>query len=466
MKKPAKHHPPKRAVLHTDETSIQGWRDPDLKATLKNNAKLTLASFLETKGHENAPAFVFLRPPCHGPDCDDFPDPDAPPKDPCAGLPFVSVPELAAQIRIFDECPSNASLRKVAQAIRGNVARFHMPDPDVRVTCRDGLISIRVWPSKVTTGSCHDKARDRAPTLKLIGGGNFGIYVSSSLIRRLAAQAFSAMPKTLSDNGAPSPFGSIHLTGLSVAFKPPTVIETAVSGYYDDTFPDTPFVVTITDTLKILQGVDSETNRDTDIGLNVISFLILAALSAALPVLIPFTALVLFGDLNALINPPAGPQAGGVGGRLLETLPTEIPLPTTGGKREKLHIDYALPHVDSTGLTVPGLTSRQLRSPSVGIFGPSRINFQAAGSGRSALYEAAATDFFGALTFEWSGNPSAIRIQSPNGARTKVVFKRGNHQPGDIFEATFSVTVTDEEGSSASRSFRVRLFINEAGEFE
>src|SRR5439155_309925 len=113
----------------------------------------------------------------------------------------VWYPDLSAQIKTFTACPSGADLHRIEQGLRGNLAHFNLADPDVRATCRDGVISIKVWGTRVDPTSCSEKARQRSPTPDLTGGGNFGLYVNSSLIKQLAARAFAAAPKTLSGNG-------------------------------------------------------------------------------------------------------------------------------------------------------------------------------------------------------------------------------------------------------------------------
>jgi hypothetical protein len=213
------------------------------------------------------------------------------------------------------------------------ISRFRLPDPEVRVSCQNGNISIMIWGTRVQPNSCSDLARQRAQVPVLTTGGNFGLFINSSLIRRLASEAFQAAPKTLSSNGAPSPFGSFHITGLSIGFKTPNIIETYITGYDEEPWPDVHFTKTLIDHLRPNRVCDLEEKTDFSVVSQIYSTLVLGVFAFAIPLLIPAVAFALFTNIDAALNRPDNPNPveGGVGCRLLQNLPDQIPLPQTGG---------------------------------------------------------------------------------------------------------------------------------------
>jgi hypothetical protein len=464
--------------------------DSDLTKLLASSARTNPKTAPSTKGGKSiAPAggFIFMRPLCDDLDCPPVPDPDDDtPPDPCAGQSFVWQPDIAVQLNTGEStCPSAADLARIQSGVGGNLARFHLPDPDVRVSCEGGKIFIRIWGTRVPPNSCSEQARQRAHVPDLVAGGNFGLFLNSSLIGRLAQKAFQNAPKQLSGNGAPSPFGPIHLTGLSIEFKSPHTIVTRISGYDERPWPDAYFTQVITDELLALRNCHTESHTDVDKGPPIIGELVLIIMSIAIPLVIPLAAFVLIGDIEALLNNPGNNTEGGAGCRLLQTLPDEIPLPQEGGlappiamaakrvsarihvpdttihpKRQKLVIAYAQPTVDNRGLFVGALAGRQDRVPAAHVIGPSNLVILFPGSHTFGTFQAVPDDFFGRLTFKWSAGPGT-QIHSPTGSRTKITFQRGNVPRGDSFERTVSVRITDVEGSSVTASRSVTVFVNE-----
>jgi hypothetical protein len=309
---------------------IPGIKDADLEKLLAQRARMNRGTVLSGKGKRTTPGFIFMRPVCDGPDCD-WPDPDNP-KDPCAGQSWVWQPGIAAQLITGNPCPSAGDLARIEQALRGNLSPFHLPDPDVRVSCQGGIISILIWGTRVQPKSCNDLARSRAQIPPDIAkNGNFGLYFNAGLIRRLAQEAFVDAPKTLGADGRANPNGPIHLTGLSVGFKAPNIIETYVSGFDDRPWPDVSFTTTLTDHLLDLRGCNPESKTDTSTFDEILALLLDVLPSAFSLWLIPLSGFLLYKGVDAALNHPHNPAEGGVGCRMLEALPAQISLPQTGG---------------------------------------------------------------------------------------------------------------------------------------
>lgn len=443
---------------------------------------------------ESPPGFTFMRPPCHeGEDCQEPPG-EGEPEDPCRGQTWVWQPDLAVRFinpLLDNTCPSAVDLARIETALSQNLSQFRFPDPDVRVSCTNGILDILVWGNRVRSDSCSEQARRRARIpLDIANGGNFGVYVNAALIRRLAADAFNAAPKRLSATGFPSSSGPIHLTSMSVIFQSPNVIKTVIAGYDDRPWPDVSFTTTITDRLLDLRQCDtaSETNPSRfDEVLAALFAAVTVAVAVFVPVLIPLPAFVLFKDINALLNQPDNPTEGGVGCRLMQALPDEIALPQTGGimppivmhamaaakldlddvvvrpKRRKLVIPYNAPRVDDRGILVSAFVTLEDRVPAVQVAGPTSLVLGPPPAATFAMYTARPDDFYGQLTFQWSGGPN-VEIASPNAARTKITFRRGNEEPGTSFNRNVSVRVTDAEGSTATASITVSIYASESDE--
>src|SRR5262249_52885694 len=155
---------------------------------------------------------------------------------------------------------------------------------------------------------------------------------NATLLEQQALRAFSVTPKQRSGNGAPSPFGPIHLTGLSVEFQGPDTVRTLISGYDDRPWPDVDFTLILDDVINENNLVCETTPRMTSgssLWVAVLGAILLADLSLSVPEILPLTFFVLASDLQALGS--GVPNIAGVGCRALELAPKEIPLP--GGKK-------------------------------------------------------------------------------------------------------------------------------------
>jgi hypothetical protein len=439
--------------------------------------------------------FIFMRPPCHQrEDCPDEPPEEGEPPDPCRGQTWVWQPDIAVRLinpMLDNQCPAASDLTRIRSALEKNLSQFRFAQPDVRVSCANGTIDILIWGNRVQADSCSEQARRRAEIpADIATGGNFGVYVNAALIRRLAEDAFNGSPKRLSATGYPSASGPIHLTGLSVVFKSPNVVQTVIAGYDDRPWPDVSFTTTITDHLLDLRQcqTSSETDASTfDEVLAVLFAAVAVAVTVYVPVLFPLPAFVLFTDLNAVINQPDNPGEGGAGCRLMQGLPDEIALPQTGGvlppivmhamaaarldlddiairpKRKKIVIPYNQPRVDARGILVAALVTLEDRMPAVAVTGPTSLLMGAPPAATFGVYAALPNDFYGTLTFQWSGGQNA-EIANPNAARTRITFRRGNEAPGTTFDRTVTVRVTDAEGSTATASLTVSIYASDSDE--
>src|SRR5207248_1359728 len=107
---------------------------------------------------------------------------------------------------------------------------------------------------------------------------------------------------------------------------------TYITGYDERPWPDVYFTTTLKDKLLAAGGCLSTSNTDANIAPQIVLALWLTALSVAIPQLLPLLAFTLVIDFDAALNqPPDSGNQGGAGCRLLQALPTEIPLPQTGG---------------------------------------------------------------------------------------------------------------------------------------
>ena len=452
---------------------IQGIPDNHLKKLLSRHAAANPTSGSFMRGAPGAPGFIFMRPPCRPGNCPDWP---RPPDVPCGGDTWVWQPDLAAQLIHPPDCPSQSDLDNIKQGLTAHLTAFQFANPDVRVSCAAGTISVLIWSATVDAGSCDDLARQRAAVpADIAAGGDFGVFVNSSLIRSLAQKAFDAAPKTLDETGAASASGPIHLTGLSVQFPGPNVVQTIIGGYDERPWPDVSFTLTITDTLQPNRFSTTTSNVNANTSDEVLAGLlasVLAVFSIVIPALIPLAAFALFKDLDAEFNQPNNPQQGGAGASVMQGLPSEIALPGTGGilpgvppkmlarttivnegvQRTKIVIPYNQPRVDDRGILVSAIIAIQPRTPSVTIVGPDKVTIVGEAAETYGVYRVQAEDFYGNLSFSWGGDGV---VWAPNASATTIAFGRGSLEPGEAIQQQITVRVTDSDGSSATATLVV-----------
>jgi hypothetical protein len=464
--------------MSAKSTWIRGIKDIDLDKILLKHAKTNpgaAPSATAGRKKKSSGGVIFLRPICQNPPCPGGSPTN--PDDPCGGRNWVWQPDIAVQLN-EDQCPSEADQARIINGLAPNLCSLNFPNPDIRLRCANGKILILIWSTKVDPDSCYDLARKRAQVPDLVAGGNFGIYLNSSFISTLANQAFQEAEaiKSYDEAGNPSINGPIYISGLSFAFKSPHTIETYISGSDHSAWPPAGFTLTIVDLLEQLLQCNTSTHLFSDVGADVFAILFAAIETVGFPLLLPLSGFLIINDLS-LIGSNQNPQTGGgVGSRILQVLPPEIPLPqrdslvagTSGGFRpaasrinttirEKLVIAYGQPTVDDTGLYVGGLASLQPRIPSAQIVGPSSLIIVSNASQTFADYTVAPQDFFGKLNLRWSGG-----AQSPTQWQTRIIFQRGNAKIGQSFSRTISVQVIDQEGSSVTVSLSVSILVVDA----
>jgi hypothetical protein len=451
------------------EPAVPAASEPDagdIWEGVRSDAKISAGTFRAAQVQEDG-GFIFLRPPDdpEGPDWPRIEEPD--PDDPCGGLPFVRAPLVAIQIRLqlgglaFD-CPSDVDRRRIQDAIRAQFARI-VDRPQVQADCVDRVLTIALWPAADPDNPCDAVARQRGfDALDLIGDGeNFGFFLSSSLVAAVAQRAFLAAPKRLSGNGAPSAFGPIHLTALSVEFHAPDRVKTIVKGYDDRPWPDVGFTLTITDVIRGDRpcATSMETKAPAK-WLAVLGAVLLAKATVLLPQLLPLTLFVLAQDLEAVLDGHGDGGAGGEGGagcRALGFVPVEASVP--GNRKLELHYNRTEPAVTAGGLFFGGLATMADRRPDASLHGPTRLSLSATDRTTYATFRVEATDTFGTLSYRWSTNFGA-HVESPTAQRTRILFDRGDRtSDSPPFTQTVRVTVTDEDGFAKTLAQQVELVV-------
>lgn len=454
-----------KAASKDSETWIPGIKDSELKKRLATKAKISPDAFLTTKKGKGDSGTVFMRPP------DDFNAHVRPTggvkfsvasDDPCSGINFVETPDIGIQLNLGalnKNCPSDADLRSIERALLRQISRFRLPDPEVRAKCLNRVISIGIWPTRTGAGTCADAAREAAlRNFSLLQGQVFGFFLNASLITRLAAHAFDAAPKHLSSKGFADPNGPIHLTRLLVVFRPDNKIDTIINGYDDRPWPDVGFSLTISDTIANDASCITTVTKDLsdrDLIFGGLSILFLGGLSFFVPLVIPATFFAIFTGLDAVLNLPDGPEEGGVGCKILQTVPQEVPLPA--GK--KLVANYLRTKVTQGGLFLSGIVVEEDRQPEVQIVGPSKLVVFEDALETAAIYRVRGNDIFGSLTAGWNSVGSAI--DNPNATVTKIHFRRGNRRAGTTFVRTINITVADEDGAQMNASRTVTITVVE-----
>jgi hypothetical protein len=429
---------------------------------LQPEARISARTFLGGGQRHLAEANpIFMRPQDDPTDDDDWPDPDEPGNDdPCAGRPNVRAPQVAAQVSLqFGglevPCPTDADVERIKQAARSQFSQL-IPNADVRVRCVNRLLTIGVWPSWNTANACEGEARERGLNrLDLIDENeNFGFFLSRSFIGEQAQRAFAVAPKQLASNGAPSHFGPIHLTGLSVRFEAPDKVKTLVTGYDDRPWPDVGFTLTLTD--HIQDGLTCTTTDDLDTH-GAWKAILGAILLIGLPMLFPITFFVVIGDLDAYFNQPSS-EGGGVGCRALSLVPVEIPLPN----RAKLGIVYRRSEVTAGGLFFGGTALPAVRQPAVSIAGPEGLAVAENMPATFGNFEVRTNDTFGTLTVTWASTPG-VTVERPSARRTKISFSRGNRTADSPpFTRTIRATVTDQDGFAETIERDVEISVIES----
>lgn len=454
-----------KSAKQSTETWVPGVKDSELKKRLAKKAKIGPDAFSPSKKKKGDSGIIFMRPP------DDekaqllLSDLDGTaPNDPRFFF-FTDIPDIGVQLNLAflnRDCPAESDLRRIESSLLSQVSRFRLPNPEIRARCANRVLSIGVWPTRVGAGTIGDLARERAMNnLSLLQGNGFGFFLRAGLITRLAAQAFEIAPKRLSSKGFPDPNGPIHLTRLFVRFGTKNNIDTIVNGYDDRPWPDVGFSVTITDTIHkdATCTTTSKTDKsDRDLILGGLSLLLLGAASFVLPVVLPATLFVIFNDLDAVFNHPDGQQEGGVGCKILQSVPQEIPLPGNA----KLTMIYQRAEVKPGGLFLGAAAAPGARTPSLQIAGPARLNVAENAQETIGIYRVVARDTFGSLTASWSA--TGATIDNAAAQSTRIHFPRGTRKAGTSFQRTVRLTVSDQDGAVLTATRTVTIDVIEAND--
>src|SRR5262249_34573025 len=116
---------------------------------------------------------------------------------------------------------------------------------------------------------------------------------------------------------------------------------------------------------------------------------------------------------------------------------------------------------DNSGLYVGAVAYTQKRVPALQINGPSRLSFYSTAAETFGFYSVEMFDFYGGRLISWSVSGTNSTVANPANEATRVTFKRGTAKPGDSFDRTITVRVTDSEGSRVTASKTVTFYVDE-----
>jgi hypothetical protein len=280
-------------------------------------------------------------------------------------------------------------------------------------------------------------------------------YINATLFTALAEQAAA---------NAASGGGSIHLdTPFEVDFRAPDTIVTVIRGVDDEPTPDLSFTLTIKD--RFLGGPRpapawyvEDQSLDKDAGwINFLAFALSIPL-AFTPLFAPISALAWYQSYE--VAEASGPATQGVGsGVASQLLPPNIPV--AGGL--KLPIEYSIREnhnggieVDDTGMYVGGFILAAVpREPSVVLSGATHVSVHIGGGDYPDQITAHTSDLRGTLTYRWTVNG---RTLGEDGSAITLFF---NPSIGPFGAQDIAVTVTDEDGLTASATMRVTVTVTQ-----
>jgi ribosomal protein L21E len=371
-------------------------------------------------------------------------------------MPVVSVPDLAAQMRadISEEIQnlSVSDIEKIRTSLLTTLSRSGMNNADVRIqffiaSRGRKTLNIGIWSSQSDDPEVNLSRDFGLQFLRLLGENNtwwFGFFINTSFLNEQARQAFERMPKQYSLYGNPDNRGSIHISSLAVKYKEPDKVITIIKGSYDNTWPDTDFTKTITETISIHDfKVNCKTENDTDISFSFTT--VLAAItSLAIPFLLPFAIDALTVDQKDIT---------GLGKAASLLVPETIPLKN----REALVFLYLKSKVTQGGLFFNSLMEKSKRFPAVFATGPVEAIMYANQSDVRLEFRARATDTFGNVTFRWTTNNSNVIIENYNSWKITAKFKRAGSGSSATFTRSIKVSVYDEDGLIDTKTITVTI---------
>jgi hypothetical protein len=382
------------------------------------------------------------------------------------------VPSEPAEVAITALAPTPQDCSSAESTISATLIKilgqFGIQNPDIRPNCvpasgGSSRLVVLIWSTPVSKNSPEDQARTDAQLPNVISGDGFALFITEGLMTRLAR--FN-LAKTPSVPGYPH----IHPKSLSLDFTGGSTIKTIVHGTDDQPTPSVDFTDTVTDKLgkRITPasgmacspvsdpkcGCVTTSSVDTDVlgEIEVLAFL-------------PFLGIdpvVTVNDFEAPSNHPKR-LTGGAGCGFYQGLPDEIALPESNNppQKMKLVITYLSVSEADSGVAFHASAKSVARAPAVQISGPSPVSFGYGASKTSAQYTVLpmplqASDFYGPLTFEWSGDSQYVQIADPTKQNTVISFSGGdNMRPGASITRTINARVTDSEGSTATASFNI-----------
>lgn len=434
-------------------------------------------SFVRLRGsHSSNLDIVAMRRPRNDDD-DPVPDDDPPPGDPPPDdpppdppPPGVSTPDLAIQVLTCQPPELNS---RIVSSVRQAIA----PNADVRTACINQKQCIAVW-LRPALNSRDSAARDNglaqldllAPRETLV------FFINSSLIRRLAFDAWNKQPRRIDGDGNEDPNGPVHLTGFSVDLESPNKVVTRIDGFDERPWPDVNFQLKITDTLEATDsGLNCPSERNLDVDTSWLNFLTVI-FSLALPPL----GLVFLIERIIVGRKEAPDGEAGAGCAALNMIPTKILIP--GG--QKVHATYRRVDVSSGGIFAGGFVEIIPRSPEVTISGATNISIVEGLSTVSANYTLHTDDlrppfddpgviktmaraagigenspFASRPSIVWSGDGIA---QRPKAETTAFQFNTSGAHAGDVLMRRVAVRVVDSDGLSASAEALVRIHVTPA----
>jgi hypothetical protein len=370
---------------------------------------------------------------------DDGGEPPPPPPPP------VSVPDLALQFSVVGL--SDADRDKIVEAIRKALKN---PDADVRPLFLGPFVLIGIW-LRPFVNENDNKNRDRGMRgLSLIQADqDFAFWISSTLIKRMAAASWDLEIKQRNSDGDPDSNGPIHLTSFSPpSFEFPDRVVTKIGGFDERPFPDVNFTLTITDTLVASAGeVTCKTKRDLDMDTSWLDFLT----GLFLLELRPLGAFFL--EERIMVGAADPPDTGaGPGCDAAAMIPRKILFP---GKL-KLVPFYKTVTVFANAIIAGGLSDRLPRVPQVFISGPTKLSV---GEGTSSVLRTFAVktdELLPDLQIVWGGDGFPLQRHAET---TGIRFNLGNTSAGQVLIKRVSVRVTDADGLAAEADMVVHINI-------
>ncbi|MGH9246942.1 MAG: hypothetical protein ACRD29_22025 [Acidimicrobiales bacterium] len=389
--------------------------------------------------------------------------------------PPTSTPHLAAQVDFSPfGCPTGSTIFDIAEGVRQFLAPVSSA-VEVRVRCTEGtnVFTVGAWLSQAPNPA-EREARERGlnelALLSARGNGaaaeTLGLFVSTRLIRELAAVAFAAMPKRFNNYGSYDHDGPIHLTALRFEMRPPNQIITRVDGYTDQTWPDIDFTLNITDTLTVgtrdvscgagtvsagFLRCRSEKETDTD-GTDVFGAIVVTIVT--IPVVAGFFNLAELIDVASAGGAGGAGDGGGIGCRLAELAHTPISLPgRDAAANQGLQIieSYGRREVTRGGLFLGGTWMTCLRRARLFIEGPAFREVFIEEESVTAVYRAVAEETSGTVEVSWTVEPEGgAQIERPTRTTTRITFIDGDLVGAGRYEYRVTLTGRDADGSIPS----------------